>query len=39
MKEGNFDTIRLPYFGKFTVNKNRLRHINEKAEKKNAKKI
>ena len=39
MKEGNFDTIRLPYFGKFTVNKNRLKHINEKAKKKNVKKI
>ena len=26
MKEGNFDTIRLPYFGKFTVNENRLKN-------------
>ena len=39
MKEGNFDTIRLPYFGKFTVNKNRLKYINEKTNKKNVKKI
>ena len=28
MKKGNFDTIRLPYFGKFTVNKSRIKHIN-----------
>jgi nucleoid DNA-binding protein len=28
MKKGNFDTIRLPYFGKFAVNKNRVKHIN-----------
>ena len=39
MKEGNFDTIRLPYFGKFTVNKDRLKHINEKTKRKNTKKI
>lgn len=33
MKKGNFDTIRLPYFGKFTVDKNRLKHINKKNSK------
>jgi len=27
MKEGNFEGVRLPYFGKFYVNKNRLAHI------------
>jgi nucleoid DNA-binding protein len=27
MKKGDFDTIRLPYFGKFSVNKNRVKHI------------
>jgi nucleoid DNA-binding protein len=39
IKKGNFDTIRLPYFGKFIVNKNRLKHINEKTNKKNSEKI
>jgi len=29
MKEGNFDTIRLPYFGKFSVNNKRVKHINK----------
>jgi len=29
MRRGHFDTIRLPYFGKFTVNKNRVKHINK----------
>ena len=28
MTKGNFETVRLPYFGKFTVNKNRVKHIN-----------
>ena len=27
MKKGKFETIRLPYFGKFCVNKNRVKHI------------
>ena len=27
MKEGKFEGVRLPYFGKFYVNKNRLKHI------------
>ena len=34
IKEGNFETIRLPYFGKFTVNKNRVKHINNLKNKK-----
>tara|TARA_R100001082_G_scaffold73682_2_gene42406 strand:+ start:297 stop:521 length:225 start_codon:yes stop_codon:yes gene_type:complete len=31
MSEGKFDSIRLPYFGKFHVNKNRLKYIKEKS--------
>lgn len=27
MKEGKFESVRLPYFGKFSVNKGRLKHI------------
>ena len=35
MKKGNFEGIRLPYFGKFSVNPNRVKHINKlKSEKK-----
>ena len=30
MKEGKFESIRLPYFGKFSVNPKRLKHINKK---------
>ena len=30
MSDGNFDTIRLPYFGKFHVNKGRLKYIQKK---------
>ena len=29
MKKGDFDTIRLPYFGKFSVNKKRVEYINK----------
>ena len=29
MKKGNFEGIRLPYFGKFSVNPNRVKHINK----------
>ncbi len=29
MKEGKFEMIRLPYFGKFSVNPNRVKHINK----------
>jgi|TARA_R110001599_G_scaffold162528_1_gene351767 nucleoid DNA-binding protein len=31
MSEGKFNAVRLPYFGKFHVNKNRLKHIKEKS--------
>ena len=31
MSSGNFDTVRLPYLGKFTVNPNRVKHITKKA--------
>ena len=27
MKKGDFESIRLPYFGKFSVNKKRVEHI------------
>jgi len=29
MKEGKFEMVRLPYFGKFSVNPNRVKHINK----------
>ena len=29
MKEGDFEAIRLPYFGKFSVNPNRVKYINK----------
>tara|TARA_R100000700_G_C3167195_1_gene142188 strand:+ start:99 stop:323 length:225 start_codon:yes stop_codon:yes gene_type:complete len=29
MKEGKFESIRLPYFGKFSVKQSRLKHINK----------
>jgi nucleoid DNA-binding protein len=29
MKEGNFDSIRLPYFGKFSVKSARIEYINK----------
>jgi len=28
-KDRMFDTVKLPYFGKFTVNKKRVEHINK----------
>ena len=34
IKEGKFDTIRLPYFGKWSVNKNRVKYINKLKNKK-----
>ena len=34
MKKGNFDSIRLPYFGKFSVNPNRVKHLNALKKKK-----
>jgi len=29
MKKGDFETIRLPYFGKFSVNPKRVEHLNK----------
>jgi len=37
MSEGKFDSIRLPYFGRFHVNKNRLKYIKEKSGTNNSK--
>jgi len=37
IKEGNFDSIRLPYFGKFSANKYRIKYIQELKKKKNEK--
>jgi len=35
MTKGDFDSIRLPYFGKFTVNPKRVAHINRLKDEKN----
>jgi nucleoid DNA-binding protein len=32
INKGKFDAVRLPYFGRFHVNKNRLKYIKEKSE-------
>ena len=37
IKEGDFSTIRIPYLGKFIVNKNRVKHINRLKKEKNKK--
>ena len=37
MKQGNFDAVRLPYFGKFSVNPNRLKYLQKKNDKKTPK--
>jgi nucleoid DNA-binding protein len=29
MSKGNFETVRLPYFGKFSVNQKRVKFINK----------
>ena len=34
MTKGDFETIRLPYFGKFTVDKRRVMHLNKRYNKK-----
>jgi hypothetical protein len=34
MKEPGFQSIRLPYFGKFHAKKGRIAHINEKTRRK-----
>ena len=31
MKDGNFDAIRLPYFGKFSAKKKRIEYIKKKS--------
>ena len=35
MKKGKFETIRLPYFGKFTVKRKRLAYIKKLSKKSN----
>ena len=37
ISSGNFETIRLPYFGKFTVDKRRVKHINRLKNEKDSK--
>lgn len=32
MSDGSFDTIRLPYFGKFSVKPGRLKNVNKKKD-------
>ena len=32
IKKGDFETVRLPYFGKFSVKKGRLKHIQNKKD-------
>jgi len=39
MKKGDLDSIRLPYFGRFSVNKNRLKHIKRLKDAKATKKV
>ena len=36
MTKGDFETVRLPYFGKFSVNKNRVKYVTELKNKSNA---
>jgi nucleoid DNA-binding protein len=35
MKSGDFQSVRLQYFGKFHAKKGRIAHLNEKTRKKN----
>jgi hypothetical protein len=35
MKLGDFEAVRLPYFGKFHAKKSRIAHLNEKKRRKN----
>ena len=35
MKEGKFESIRLPYFGKFSVNPKRIKYIDKNDNSKN----
>jgi nucleoid DNA-binding protein len=32
MGQGNFETVRLPYFGKFSVKPGRLKNVNKKKD-------
>tara|TARA_Y100000361_G_scaffold144845_1_gene153354 strand:- start:6849 stop:7076 length:228 start_codon:yes stop_codon:yes gene_type:complete len=32
IKKGDFEAVRLPYFGKFSVKKERLKHIQDKKD-------
>jgi hypothetical protein len=34
MKEGNFESVRLPYFGKFWVKPGRIKHLDKRTENK-----
>ena len=34
MKQGKFETVRIPYFGKFSVNPNRVKHLTAMKKKK-----
>tara|TARA_R110002020_G_scaffold321254_3_gene537178 strand:- start:39 stop:269 length:231 start_codon:yes stop_codon:yes gene_type:complete len=36
IKKGNFDSVRLPYFGLFSVNPKRVKHLTELKNKKNS---
>ena len=35
IKKGKFESVRLPYFGKFSVNPNRVKHLTALKNKKN----
>jgi len=35
MKKGDFDSVRLPYFGLFSVNPKRVKHLTDLKNKKN----
>ena len=37
IKNGNFESVRLPYFGKFSVNENRVKYITTLKKKKDGK--
>jgi|TARA_R110000744_G_scaffold281190_1_gene393122 nucleoid DNA-binding protein len=39
IQAGDFEAIRLPYFGNFSVNKNRVKHITKLKNEKTIKKI
>ena len=38
MKKGDFESIRLPYFGKWSVNPNRVKYLTELKNKKKSEK-